>query len=92
MHLHNLKTILDTAEVKIDVCNECKARFIYRKDIKGRYDQKQYLEDHKKNFLQPDDKFYSKYYESKDPFEYHKQVEREYQQYQEDLIRRRYNN
>ena len=65
MHLHDTKCILDTAEVKIDICTECKKKLIYRKDSQERIDNDQYIKDHKRNFLQPTDKFYYKYYNKK---------------------------
>jgi len=79
MHLHNLKTILDTAEVKIDVCTECHAKKFYRKDANEQIDNKTYLEDHQRNFLQPDNKLYYRYHkEAPNLFEANELVEKEF--------------
>ena len=65
-HLHNTKTILDTPEVQIDICIECKEKLIYKKCRRtGRIDNHKYLIEHKKDFLQKRDKSYDKYYGKK---------------------------
>lgn len=89
MHLHNLKCILNTAEVKIDICTECKAKKIYRKDPQERIDNEKYRKDHQRQYLQPKDKLYTKYYTITDPFAAHKKVQKEFEEYQESLERRK---
>jgi hypothetical protein len=65
-HLHNCQTILDTAEALIDICIECKEKFIYKKcRHSGRIDNERYLKDHKRDFLQKGTKLYEKYWPEK---------------------------
>jgi len=62
-HLHNCKTLLDTSEIVIDYCIECKKRLIYRKCRRtGRIDNQKYKRDHKRDLLQWYDKEYERYY------------------------------
>jgi len=63
MRLHNCKTILNTKEVIIDICTECKKKFIYRKcRHSGRIDNERYKKDHKRDLIQRGDKLWNKYY------------------------------
>lgn len=63
--LHNQTTLLDTAEVLIDFCIQCKRKFTYRKNKNGRMDNEQYRKDHKRDFLQKWDKEYEQVYGKK---------------------------
>lgn len=93
MHLHDPKTLIDTAEVKVDYCTECKKKLVYRKDAEGRIDNKRYYEDHKRNYLQRDDPLFYKYHDK--PFdlkEDHEIANQEYQRQMEQVERNKFNN
>ena len=83
MHLHNPITILDTAEVKIDICTECKKKLIYRKDKIGRIDNERYIKDHMRNYLQQGDPLYLKYHKEYNPMEAHEIADKEYKKQME---------
>jgi len=86
MHLHNPSTILDTAEVKIDICTECKKKLIYRKDANGRIDNERYYEDHRRNYLQRDDPLFYKYNDKPFDLEEDKKfIDKEYKKYMEQV-------
>ena len=60
--LHDYKNIRDDAEVKIDVCCQCKKKLVTQKDKCGRIDNKIYLKEHRREFLQKNNPLYKKYY------------------------------
>jgi len=85
-HLHNCQTILDTAEVLIDICVECKEKFIYKKcRHSGRIDNDRYREDHARDFLQRGTKLYAKYWPDRKP----QKIEREFPEKRVEKPRRR---
>lgn len=53
---HSIETRLDTKEVAIEFCKNCKKEFFWRKSKRGRIDNENYLLVHKKEMLQPGDK------------------------------------
>ena len=93
MRLHDLKTLVDTAEVKIDYCTECKEKFIYRKDKEGRIDNKQYLKDHMRNYLQRDDPLFKRYNDK--PFDFEEDrafADQQFKQQMAQVERNKFNN
>ena len=76
-HLCSFETIRSDFEVIQEVCSECHRLVNYKKDWKGRVNNRKYRQDHARDFLQPYDKFYLKYYGQ----DYHRnQNPREYQE------------
>ena len=93
MRLHDPKTILDTAEVKIDYCTECKEKLVYRKDKEGRINNKRYYEDHRRHFLQRDDPLFKRYY--KKPFDLEEDralADQQFKEQMEQVERNKFNN
>jgi hypothetical protein len=61
-HLHKYNPIFETGEVTLEVCEICKKRLYTRKDKNGRIDNELYRKEHKRDFLQPWEKEFKKYY------------------------------
>lgn len=90
MHLHDAECILDTAEVKIDICKECKKKLICRKDKFGRIDNKKYAEDHKRSYLQSKDPLFKKYYNERNDEEVQEKLKEFKDKQKEGLEHRKY--
>jgi hypothetical protein len=50
---HDFRQVLDNPEATVEVCRRCGCKEIYRK-VGGRIDNKKYLKDHLRDFVQPD--------------------------------------
>ena len=61
-HLHNYKVVKSHSDAIIEVCQECGHRLVTRVHKDGRINNKQYKEQHKRDFLQPNNKDFKKYY------------------------------
>lgn len=59
---HRPKTILETAEVLKEYCQNCKVEIIWKKSKSGKIDNRGYGEFHKRETLQPDHKHFDREY------------------------------
>lgn len=59
-HLHRYKKIRETDNGIVEICSRCKKRLITNKGHNGAIDNKKYLKEHKRDFLQPKDKRFKK--------------------------------
>jgi hypothetical protein len=62
---HNTYPVLDNEEVTIERCKECKSKLEYRK-ADGRIDNKKYVKDHYRDFIQYGTKDYARFYNEAD--------------------------
>ena len=61
-HLCNFEPIIETADGIKEVCNECKRLLVTHKGHKGAIDNRKYLKEHQRDFIQPNDPLFNKYY------------------------------
>ena len=59
-HLPQYKKIKETTDGIVERCKTCKKRLITKKGEKGSIDNKAYLKEHARDFLQPKDKRFKK--------------------------------
>lgn len=59
---HNTYTVLDNEEIVIERCKECKTRLDYNK-VGGKVDNKRYLADHYRDYIQYGTKDYARFYD-----------------------------
>lgn len=51
--LHDFKDVSDHKDAQVEMCRFCSTRNIYRKDDRGRIDNRRYLRAHFRSFVQP---------------------------------------
>lgn len=59
-HLCRYEIVKQTPSGLVEVCSICKKKLVTKKGPKGKIDNKKYLYEHKRDFLQPGDKDYDK--------------------------------
>lgn len=67
-HIHDWKIVGENGESIVEVCVECKERKVYRKDSKGRVDNREYLKEHVRDTAQPTgvtSKIFNRFYSTK---------------------------
>lgn len=52
-HLHRYIVIRETNDGILEHCEACKKRLVTKKDRRGRIDNKAYLKEHERDFMQP---------------------------------------
>lgn len=60
--LHDYKTIYQSHEAVVEVCNKCHKKTPFKFDPRGKYDTRTYNQEHRRDFLQKDSKEYQKEY------------------------------
>jgi hypothetical protein len=60
---HRPKTILETAEISHEYCENCKEEHYFKKH-KGKIDNKVYGDFHKRETLQPDNQYFEREYKN----------------------------
>lgn len=67
-HLHNYIKIKETNDGILERCKTCKQRLLTKKGNKERINNKIYLKEHRRDFLQPKDKRFKKEWGNLDEF------------------------
>lgn len=64
-HLHDYQIVSENKEGVREICKTCRKILVTRKDKNERIDNKKYLQEHKRDFLQPkgqDSQLFKKHY------------------------------
>ena len=61
-HLHKYRIVEEYPDALLEICTECGHRLVTRIPKEGKFDNKRYRESHRRDFLQPSDKEFKKYY------------------------------
>lgn len=64
--LHDYYTLEDHGDAVVDVCNRCHSRLVTRRDDYGRTDNRVYVKEHERDFLQENDRRFVVEYGLKD--------------------------
>ena len=60
--LHDYHAIYDSIEAMVETCAKCHNKLVTRKSPTGAYNEREYYQEHRRDFLQPWMKEYTKEY------------------------------
>ena len=61
-NFHRMKVKMESAEANVEYCERCKEVFIFKKSKHGRIDNEYYREVHARDYIQPDNKLFTREY------------------------------
>lgn len=82
---HVPKTVLDTPQVSIVVCERCKVERYFTKGRNERVDNEEYMAFHARNFIQPEHRHFEREFGKPRALKYNEEKVRESQRYNEGI-------